>query len=46
MALKILKLGGFPSGDLSQNLIDALKQTQNDPLGYKMIAEPGRHISS
>jgi len=25
MALKILKLGGFPSGDLSQNLIDALK---------------------
>lgn len=30
--------GGFPSGDLNQQTIDALKVTQNDPLGYKVIA--------
>ena len=37
--------GGFPSGDLNKKTIDALKLTRNDPLGYRVIAEPGRHIS-
>jgi hypothetical protein len=30
--------GGFPSGDLSEKTINALKMTQTDPLGYKVIA--------
>jgi len=30
--------GGFPSGDLSQKTIDALKITENDPMNYKVIA--------
>lgn len=37
--------GGFPVGDLSKMTIDALKPTQHDHLGYKVIAEPGRHLS-
>lgn len=38
--------GGFPAGELSEKTIDALKPTQTDPLGFKVIAEPGRHFSS
>lgn len=38
--------GGFPSGDLSKNTIEALEITKNDPLGYRTIAEPGRHFSA
>lgn len=38
--------GGFPAGDLPQSTIDALKPTMNDPLNYRTIAEPGRHMSS
>lgn len=38
--------GGFPSGELSQMTIDALAPTKNDPLNYRVIAEPGRHFSS
>ena len=38
--------GGFPSGDLNPVTINALKITENDPLGYKVIAEPGRHFSA
>jgi diaminopimelate decarboxylase len=38
--------GGFPAGDLSTMTIDALKPTKNDPMNYKVIAEPGRHFSS
>lgn len=38
--------GGFPAGDLPQSTIDALKPTFNDPLNYRVIAEPGRHMSS
>jgi len=30
--------GGFPSGDLNHKTIEALKPTENDPLGYKVIA--------
>jgi diaminopimelate decarboxylase len=30
--------GGFPVADLSKMTIDALKPTQNDPLGYRVIA--------
>jgi diaminopimelate decarboxylase len=37
--------GGFPSGELSQKTIQALQTTRNDPLGYRVIAEPGRHFS-
>lgn len=37
--------GGFPSGDLPEKTIDALRCTENDPLGYRVIAEPGRHFS-
>lgn len=38
--------GGFPAGDLPQSTIDSLKPTFNDSLNYKVIAEPGRHMSS
>jgi diaminopimelate decarboxylase len=30
--------GGFSSGDLNKKTIDALKVTENDPLGYKVMA--------
>jgi len=30
--------GGFPSGDLSEKTINALKITQGDSLNYKVIA--------
>lgn len=30
--------GGFPAGDLPEATIDALKPTQEDPLGYRVIA--------
>jgi len=36
--------GGFPSADLNKKTVDALKITENDPLGYTVIAEPGRHF--
>lgn len=38
--------GGFPSGNLSEKTIQALEITKNDPLGYKVMAEPGRHFSA
>lgn len=38
--------GGFPSCDLNQRTIDALEVTRNDPLGYTVMAEPGRHFSA
>ncbi len=38
--------GGFPSGELSQKTVEALEITKNDPLGYRMMAEPGRHFSA
>jgi diaminopimelate decarboxylase len=38
--------GGFPSGNLSEKTVEALSVTRNDPLGYKIMAEPGRHFSS
>lgn len=45
--MKILDIGGgFPAGELTQKTINALKITKDDPLGYKVIAEPGRHFSS
>jgi diaminopimelate decarboxylase len=43
--MKLMDIGGgFPSGNLSEVTIKALKITENDPLGYKVIAEPGRHF--
>lgn len=45
--MEILDLGGgYPSGELSDQIIDALQETRNDPLGYEVVAEPGRHFSS
>lgn len=38
--------GGFPQGDIPQGVIDSLKPSLKDPLGYQVIAEPGRHLSS
>jgi len=38
--------GGFPAADIPQSTIDSLRPTFNDPLGYRVIAEPGRHMSS
>jgi len=38
--------GGFPSGEISKNTLEALEMTRNDPLGYQTYAEPGRHFSS
>lgn len=38
--------GGFPASDLPQSTIDSLKPTFNDSLNYRVIAEPGRHMSS
>lgn len=36
--------GGFPSGELPDVTVEALKETQNDPLNYRVMAEPGRHL--
>jgi diaminopimelate decarboxylase len=38
--------GGYPASDLNENLIEALTMTKNDPLGYEVMAEPGRHFSA
>jgi diaminopimelate decarboxylase len=38
--------GGFPSGDLSDKTVQALQITRDDPLGYRVMAEPGRHFSA
>ena len=38
--------GGFPSGPISQNLFNCLSKVKDDPLGYQVIAEPGRHVSN
>ena len=44
--MEILDLGGgYPAGDLNDTLVDALKITKDDPLGYRVVAEPGRHFS-
>ena len=45
--MEILDLGGgYPAGDLNETFVSALQQTANDSLGYKVIAEPGRHFSA
>ena len=31
---------------MNDKTIKALEMTKNDPLGYKVFAEPGRHFSS
>jgi diaminopimelate decarboxylase len=38
--------GGFPSGSISSRLFECLSKVKDDPLGYRVIAEPGRHFSS
>lgn len=38
--------GGFPAGEIDENMMQALYLTKDDPLGYKVIAEPGRHLSA
>lgn len=43
--MKILDIGGgFPSGEISEKMLSALKLTENNPLNYTVFAEPGRHI--
>jgi diaminopimelate decarboxylase len=45
--MDILDLGGgYPAGEIPEGMMQALKLTENDPLGYTVLAEPGRHISS
>lgn len=45
--MEILDLGGgFPAGELTNKQIEMLKSTENDALGYQVMAEPGRHFSS
>lgn len=36
--------GGFPGVDLTDKFVEAFKSTHNDPLGYQIIAEPGRFL--
>lgn len=38
--------GGLPADKLDKSLMETLKSTENDPLGYKIISEPGRYLSS
>lgn len=38
--------GGLPAGKLPQAIIDAITTTKDDPLGYKVFAEPGRHFAT
>jgi len=38
--------GGYPAADLNEQFIASLANTYNDPLGYRVVAEPGRHFSS
>jgi len=46
--MEVLDLGGgFPAGEINENLKDALELTKSgSSLGYKVMAEPGRHFSS
>jgi len=45
--MEVLDLGGgYPAGEIDSNMLEALTLTKNDPLGYKVIAEPGRYFSS
>ena len=45
--MEILNLGGgFPSGAITPGLVSTLKSTYKDPLGYRVMCEPGRHFSS
>ena len=38
--------GGFPNDDLTEEIVQALRITKDDPLNYRVIAEPGRHFSA
>lgn len=38
--------GGLPAGELDSELLETLRSTKNDPLGYQIISEPGRYLSS
>jgi len=38
--------GGFPQGELQDHFVKSLTVTKDDPLGYRVIAEPGRHFCS
>ncbi|CAD8129015.1 unnamed protein product [Paramecium sonneborni] len=45
--MKLLDVGGgYPTGIIQENILTALKKTKDDPLGYDVIAEPGRHFSA
>lgn len=38
--------GGLPSDKLGDDVLQALQSSRDDPLGYTVIAEPGRYFSS
>ncbi len=38
--------GGFAAAEINEETLDALRITKNDPLNYKVLAEPGRHIAT
>lgn len=38
--------GGYPAGEIEGSMLEALKMTKDDPLGYRVIAEPGRYLCS
>lgn len=46
--MRILNIGGGFGGigDISDDIYEILKITKNDPLGYEVISEPGRFLSS
>ena len=42
--MEILDIGGgFPAGEISPQLQKIMMDTYNDPLGYKVMAEPGKY---
>lgn len=46
-SMEILDMGGgYPGGEIDASMLEALKLTKDDPLGYQVIAEPGRYLSS
>jgi diaminopimelate decarboxylase len=46
-SMKIMDIGGgFPGHQIPQHFVETLKATRDDPLGYEVIAEPGRHLST
>ena len=44
--MKIMDLGGgWSAGEMTEEKVKTLQQSHGDLLDYKVIAEPGRHLS-